>query len=46
MNDFQLFLYLNNVGILWKANKLGIDPDYGMGLPAPRSISIGIKANF
>lgn len=46
MNELQLFLYLNNVGIIWRANKLGIDPDYGMGLPAPRSISIGLKANF
>lgn len=46
MNSLQFFVYLNNVGILWRANKLGIDPDYGMGLPAPKSISVGVKANF
>lgn len=46
VKDVQIFLYLNNVGILWRANKLGIDPDYGTGLPAPFSTSVGIKANF
>jgi hypothetical protein len=44
--NLQLFLYMNNVGILWRANHEGIDPDYGFGLPSPRSYSIGIKANF
>ena len=44
--DIQLFLYLNNVGILWRANKLGIDPDYGTAVPAALSTSIGLKVNF
>ena len=46
VKNLQLFLYLNNVGILWKANHQGIDPDYGFGLPTPRSYSIGVKAAF
>ena len=46
LNDIQLFLYLNNVGILWRANNIGIDPDYGTGLPSPLSTSVGIKLNF
>jgi TonB-dependent starch-binding outer membrane protein SusC len=46
LKDLQLFLYMNNVGILWKANHEGIDPDYGFGLPSPHSYSIGLKANF
>lgn len=46
VKNAQLYTYWNNVGILWKANKSGIDPDYGESLPNPRSFSIGLKANF
>jgi hypothetical protein len=39
----QLYLYFNNVGVIWRANKYGIDPDYQYGLQAPSSASIGLK---
>lgn len=42
----QLYLYANNLGILWKANNKGIDPDYQMSYPAPRSIAIGLRSYF
>lgn len=43
----QIYCYINNIGILWRANKDGIDPDlYGTMLPIPRTISFGINANF
>lgn len=44
----QVFIYVNNVGILWRANKDGIDPDaYGFGaIPNPRSIAAGVNVNF
>jgi hypothetical protein len=43
----QWYLYINNIGILWKANKYGIDPDYGSYLiPAPRTIAAGITMDF
>lgn len=44
----QVFVYLNNVGLLWKANKFGIDPDaasFGT-MPVPRSIAAGVNINF
>lgn len=46
-----LYMYVNNIGMLWKANKAGIDPDYvdsnfGNSYPAPLSISLGAKINF
>ncbi|WP_164974157.1 SusC/RagA family TonB-linked outer membrane protein [Filimonas effusa] len=44
LKSLNLYLYLNNVGILWKANKAGLDPDYGV--PPPKSIAIGLKATF
>ncbi len=46
LKDAQCFVYGNNMGILWRANKKGIDPDYQVGLPAPRSWSIGCKLIF
>ena len=46
VENIQFYLYLNNVGLLWKANEDGLDPDYPSGIPIPRSISIGIKTIF
>lgn len=51
-NNLQLFLYGNNIGILWRANHQGIDPDAIPGaldkttMPMPRSISFGLKGSF
>ena len=51
-NKLQLFVYTNNVGILWKANHVGLDPDAVPGpgdnttMPAPRSVAIGLKGSF
>jgi hypothetical protein len=47
----NLTLYANaeNLGILWRANKEGLDPDYGRGnaaYPPPKRFAIGIKADF
>ena len=40
-----LYLYANNIGILWRANKSGIDPDAGT-YPLPFTFSCGLKTNF
>lgn len=50
-SKFQVYAYANNLGIIWRKNKLGIDPDNfgwsgGHSLPEPTSISLGINANF
>ena len=42
----QFYVYASNLGIIWRANKWHIDPDYGSGIPASRTISFGIKADF
>lgn len=45
-----IYAYANNLGIIWRKNKLGIDPDaIGNGLgayPNPTSISFGFNLNF
>lgn len=42
----RLYLYANNLGIIWKANHAGIDPDYISGMPNPRTLAIGMKTEF
>lgn len=43
----RFFAYINNIGILWRANKKSLDPDLFAGnLPLPTSFSIGCNLNF
>lgn len=47
----QVYSYASNLGILWRANKNGIDPDnYGFlgshALPNPFTIAFGLNATF
>lgn len=50
--NLQLFVYANNIGLIWRANHDGLDPDAIPGgnntstMPNPRSISFGIKGTF
>lgn len=46
-NSLRLSLYAANLGILWRANEVGLDPDYAnAAYPAARSLAIGLNANF
>src|SRR5690606_11359398 len=36
---------VNNVGLLWKANKSGLDPDY-YELPPARTYTVGLSTTF
>jgi TonB-linked SusC/RagA family outer membrane protein len=43
----KFYGYVNNIGILWRANKFQIDPDvYPQTYSTPRTYSIGVKADF
>jgi hypothetical protein len=46
MQQLRVYLYANNLGILWKANHAGIDPDFVSTIPNPRTLALGIKASF
>jgi TonB-linked SusC/RagA family outer membrane protein len=39
----RFYVYANNIGIFWKSNNRGIDPDYIESIPNPRSIAIGMN---
>ncbi len=41
--SLQLYGVINNIGILWRANKNKLDPDYGF-LPPVRTWSFGVRA--
>jgi hypothetical protein len=42
--NFQVYGYATNLGLIWKANKSGLDPDYYNSLMLPgKTFSIGAK---
>jgi TonB-linked SusC/RagA family outer membrane protein len=52
VKHLQLYFYANNLGIIWKANNFGLDPDYipdygnNFNTPLSRSLSFGLKIYF
>jgi TonB-linked SusC/RagA family outer membrane protein len=42
----QLYVYAANLGILWRANRDGQDPDFANTYPAPRTLALGAHLNF
>jgi hypothetical protein len=42
----RFYLYANNLGIIWKANHAGVDPDFISTIPNPRTLALGVKASF
>jgi len=47
-SQINIYFTINNLGILWRANQYGIDPDAaGPGaLPAARTFTLGCRTNF
>lgn len=46
IENAQLYLNLRNLGVLWKSNNVGIDPDAGGLYPIPFQLIIGTKINL
>lgn len=46
LDKMQFYCYATNLGIIWRANRLHLDPDYGTAMPAPASVSFGIRKNL
>ena len=42
----RVYAYINNIGIIWRANKVGIDPDNITGFPTPRTYAMGVQLDF
>jgi TonB-linked SusC/RagA family outer membrane protein len=45
-NNLKIYANISNVGIIWKANKFGIDPDAVDTYPNPKTVSFGLNASF
>jgi len=45
-SGINIYAYASNLGLVWKMNKQGIDPDFRTGYPNPRSLALGLKTNF
>lgn len=41
----SIYLYANNLGLVWKANRQGLDPEY-LDLAPQRYLSLGFKTSF
>ncbi|WP_400261342.1 hypothetical protein ACFX5U_15620 [Sphingobacterium sp. SG20118] len=46
LRSLQIYCNINNLGIIWHANKFGIDPESLMQPPAPKTITVGFNAGF
>lgn len=48
VQSLRFSFYMNNLGILWRANKYGIDPDYSFDgfVPPARTFSVGMKVDL
>lgn len=44
--NLNVYLYANNLGILWRANHYHLDPDVTAGFPVPKTIAFGLNATF
>ncbi|MEA5403009.1 SusC/RagA family TonB-linked outer membrane protein [Arcicella sp. DC2W] len=47
LSNVSVFMYVNNVGILWRANQVGLDPDFPTSdYPPIRTYSLGFKMDI
>jgi len=49
LKDLSIYGYASNLGLLWRANKDGLDPDYVYGNSAIKPVhtySLGVRAHF
>jgi TonB-linked outer membrane protein, SusC/RagA family len=45
-DNIEVYAQVTNMGIIWRANKAGLDPDYPESFPAPKIFSIGFRSSF
>jgi TonB-dependent starch-binding outer membrane protein SusC len=43
LRNSQVYVYANNLGVIWRANKEGLDPDFNNGLVTPKSYAVGVR---
>lgn len=46
LKRLELYCYASNLGILWRANRYGLDPEYPTTFPASIMCSFGLRKTF
>ena len=46
VQNAKVYGYIQNVGTIWRANKFGIDTEYGFNIPDPIMSALGLSFNF
>ena len=46
LRSMNIYFLASNMGILWRANRVGIDPETLLSPPAPRAFTLGFNASF
>ncbi|WP_400261327.1 SusC/RagA family TonB-linked outer membrane protein [Sphingobacterium sp. SG20118] len=46
LKNCRVYAYVQNVGVIWRGNKLGIDTEYGSNIPDAMQSSLGLSFNF
>ena len=46
LGNIELYVNASNLGIIWRANKENLDPDYPSTLKPEKAYAFGIRANF
>lgn len=46
IHNLKLYANVSNLGIIWRANKLGLDPDITSGYRTPFTMAFGVNATF
>jgi hypothetical protein len=46
LKRLQVYLYAANLGLLWKATKTSLDPDYPYSFRLPKTIALGFTGTF
>lgn len=46
VRNLGLYAQATNLGVIWKANKLGLDPQVEGGIPIPMTFALGLNVNL
>ncbi|WP_400263129.1 SusC/RagA family TonB-linked outer membrane protein [Sphingobacterium sp. SG20118] len=46
LKNCRIYAYVQNVGTIWRGNKLGIDTEYGFNIPDALQSSLGVNFNL
>ncbi|MNT66233.1 hypothetical protein D3C72_2042830 [compost metagenome] len=46
LKNCKIYGYVQNIGTIWRANKWGIDSEYGPSIPDPLMSSLGFSFNL